>query len=56
MVLRLTNELKIKDSTGDETGLEFKNYFPAFIWVLRDFSLNFKHLTSKSYLEQCLDP
>ncbi len=56
VVLKLTNELKIKDSTGEETGLEFKNYFPAFIWVLRDFSLNFKHLTSKSYLEQCLDP
>lgn len=25
------------------------------VWVLRDFSLNFKHLTSKSYLEQCLE-
>jgi len=56
VVLRLTNELKIKEGQGEETGLEFKNYFPSFIWVLRDFSLNFKHLTSKSYLEQCLEP
>jgi hypothetical protein len=40
IVLRLTNELKIRD-TQEETGIEFKQYFPAFIWVLRDFSLNF---------------
>ncbi len=54
IVLRLTNELKIRD-TQEETGIEFKQYFPAFIWVLRDFSLNFQHLTPRSYLEQCLE-
>eukprot|EP00347_Sterkiella_histriomuscorum_P019169 403342679 len=55
VVLQLTNSLKIRDGNEEETGIEFKSFFPAFIWVLRDFSLNFKHLTSKSYLEQCLE-
>ena len=51
VVLRLTNEVKVKESTAEESGLEFKQYFPSFVWVLRDFSLSFKHLTIKSYLE-----
>lgn len=56
VVLQLTNSLRIRDSTAEETGLEFRSFFPSLVWVLRDFSLNFKHLTSKSYLEQCLEP
>lgn len=46
VVLRLTGEMKIRDAAGnngegEETGLEFNKFFPSFIWVLRDFSLNF---------------
>lgn len=57
VVLRLTNELKIKDNGAgsEETGIEFKQYFPSFVWVLRDFGLDFKTLTPKSYLEQVLE-
>ena len=54
VVVRLTNELKIRD-VGEETGMEFNKFFPSFVWVLRDFSLNFQHLTPKVYLESCLE-
>ena len=48
VVLRLTNELRIRDSGSvEETGIEFKQ----FIWVLRDFGLDFKSLTPKLYLD-----
>ena len=55
VVIRLTNELRVRDGEGEETGLEFKQFFPSFVWVLRDFSLNFKTLTPKVYLEQALE-
>lgn len=52
VVLRLTNELRIRDSGSvEETGIEFKQFFPSFIWVLRDFGLDFKSLTPKLYLD-----
>lgn len=54
VVVRLTDELRIRDGQ-EETGMEFSKFFPNFIWVLRDFSLNFQHLTPKSYLEQVLE-
>ena len=52
VVLRLTDELRIRDNGGlaEETGLEFKQFFPSFVWVLRDFGLDFKHLTPSLYL------
>ena len=53
MVLLLTNEIKFKNH--NETGSDFKSFFPDFSWILRDFSLGFKHLTPESYLEQCLE-
>ena len=53
MVLLLTNEIKFK--SHNETGSDFKSFFPDFSWILRDFSLGFKHLTPESYLEQCLE-
>jgi len=53
MVLLLTNEFRFRQQ--NESGVEFKNFFPDFSWVLRDFSLDFKHLTPESYLEQCLE-
>lgn len=52
VVLRLTNELRIRgDTSQEETGLEFKSFFPSFVWVLRDFSLDFKTLTAETYLQ-----
>ena len=48
--------MKIRDTGGaEETGIEFKDFFPSFVWVLRDFGLDFKHLTPKAYLSQVLE-
>jgi len=33
----------------------FKEFFPKFTWVFRDFELGFKHLDAASYLEQTLE-
>jgi len=55
-VLRLTDELRIRDNGAqEESGLEFKQFFPSFVWVLRDFGLDFKHLTPRAYLDQVLE-
>lgn len=48
-------QTQIKYKTQHETGTDFASLFPDFFWVLRDFSLGFKHLTPESYLEQCLE-
>ena len=53
MVQLLTNTFRFRHQNED--GSEFKSFFPDFSWVLRDFSQDFKHLTSESYLEQCLE-
>jgi len=45
-ITTLVNSLKIRDATT-ETGVEFPQYFPTFLWLLRDFSLDFQHLTPK---------
>lgn len=55
VVLHLTSSLKIRENNEEETGVEFKKFFPSFIWVMRDFSLNFQHLTPDAYLDQILD-
>ena len=49
----MPNKIKIK--SFNEQIHPFKNYFPDFVWVLRDFEMEFKALTSMSYLEQCLE-
>ena len=46
---------QIKFKNLYETATDFAQLFPEFYWVLRDFSLGFKHLTPESYLEQCLE-
>mmetsp|Transcript_28268 Transcript_28268/g.21125 ORF Transcript_28268/g.21125 Transcript_28268/m.21125 type:complete len:98 (+) Transcript_28268:436-729(+) len=47
--------MKIREGPDEESGMEFSKFFPSFVWVLRDFSLNFQHLTPRSYLEQSLE-
>ena len=51
----MTNEIRVRDGDDEETGLEFQRFFPEFMWVLRDFALDFKHLTPQSYIHQCLE-
>lgn len=45
----LTSEIKYRNM--NEHGQEFKRFFPDFLWALRDFQLDFKHLKADSYLE-----
>ncbi|KAI7792074.1 putative interferon-induced guanylate-binding protein 1, partial [Triplophysa rosa] len=55
-VTELTEYIKIKSS--DEDGSEFVKFFPSFIWVVRDFTLehkiNGKYVTEDQYLEFAL--
>ncbi|XP_056604473.1 guanylate-binding protein 1-like isoform X2 [Triplophysa dalaica] len=57
-VTELTEYIKIKSSDEDEDGSEFVKFFPSFIWVVRDFTLeqkiNGKYVTEDQYLEFAL--
>lgn len=55
LVANLTNYIHITN-TKNETGLDFKQHFPMFIWVLRDFYHDLEGNTPKQYLEECLTP
>lgn len=46
---------KLRFKNHQDLGVDYKNYFPDFCWVLRDFEMEFKALTPMSYLEQCLE-
>jgi hypothetical protein len=59
LVTHCTKRIRIRDDesvSADELG----RYFPAFLWVLRDFALELKDakggpITSQAYLEQALE-
>lgn len=48
MVIKLSESI----SVGDDKSLS--QFFPNFLWVLRDFSLDLKGRTSADYLEYAL--
>ena len=54
-----TEESSTEDEDEDEDNVidaqNFQHYFPNFTWVLRDVSMDFKHLTPKSYLMNGLE-
>jgi len=64
LVVELTKHIRTKaDTEGSEpeTGAEFSQFFPHFLWVVRDFSLILEDesgssFTSKTYLERSLTP
>ena len=65
LVVELTKHIKTKsekEAGGEpETGAEFANFFPNFLWVIRDFTLQLvdesgMSFTSKTYLERALTP
>lgn len=39
---------------SSETEDKLGEFFPSFYWILRDFSLDLKGMSSKEYLEKCL--
>ena len=58
-VTELTDHIKVKASTREEDGESFSSFFPAFIWAVRDFTLDLKHegrnITADEYLESALE-
>jgi hypothetical protein len=60
LVINLTKHIQVKSRQGDEPDSEdFSNYFPSFLWILRDFTLQLidedgDHITAKNYLENAL--
>lgn len=61
LIVNLTKNLQIRSSDSDLDVDELANYFPSFLWVIRDFSLQLidssgNSITSKEYLENSLLP
>jgi hypothetical protein len=65
LVVELTKHIKTKSESeagGEpETGAEFANFFPSFLWVIRDFTLQLvdesgASFPPKTYLERALTP
>ena len=60
LVINLTKHIHIKSKQREETDSEeYSQYFPTFLWVVRDFSLKLvdtdgEVLTSRDYLEKAL--
>lgn len=61
LVINLTKHIQIKNSglSQDVDPDEFAKYFPTFMWVVRDFTLQLvdqegEPMTSKDYLEKAL--
>jgi len=59
-VLNLSKTLKLKNSFMEDNKNELAEYFPYFLWLLRDFSLklvdkNGKNISEKEYLEKALE-
>ena len=59
-VLNLSKTIKLKNSFKEDNKNELAEYFPYFLWLLRDFSLrlvdkNGKNITEKQYLESALE-
>jgi len=59
-VLNLSKLIKIKSLSHEDKEEELAEYFPSFLWLLRDFSLKLeniegKEITEKEYLESALE-
>lgn len=59
LVTNLSQRIKVR-AGGSEEGDELDEYFPPFLWVVRDFSLELKDkngnsITEKEYLENSIE-
>ena len=60
LVVNLTKHIQTKaGARGEDDGSDFSSYFPEFLWVVRDFSLQLKDpsgrpITSREYFENAL--
>jgi len=53
-VANLSKRINISKDQKENLKLDYGDFFPELIWVLRDFSLDKGNLTAKEYLEECL--
>ena len=61
LVINLAKEIQIKSSGKDADPEELAQYFPSFLWVVRDFALKLVDqaghpISTKEYLENSLNP
>lgn len=61
LVVNLTKHIHVKSKNEDLDNEEYANYFPSFLWVLRDFTLQLvdhdgEQISSTQYLENSLTP
>ena len=62
LVVNLTKHIHCNKTNGEEdSGSDFAQHFPAFMWVVRDFTLQLKSpsgraIPPKTYLEKALKP
>ena len=62
LVINLTKHIHVKAQGGEDLDPdEYSKYFPAFMWVVRDFTLQLvdedgEPISSKDYLEKSLEP
>jgi hypothetical protein len=63
LVINLTKNIQLKAANGnqaDEDPEQYGQYFPSFMWVVRDFTLQLvdeegEVLSSKDYLDKALE-
>jgi hypothetical protein len=61
LVINLSKNIQIKaNSNGDQDIELLADYFPSFMWVVRDFTLQLvdsegDEITSKEYLDKALE-
>lgn len=61
LVVNLTNVIHTKQhgKGQEDSGMEYKDFFPHFMFVVRDFSLKLEHggarISAKQYLEKALE-
>lgn len=62
LVVNLSKHIQTSSASGskDASGADLHEFFPSFMWVVRDFTLqlqdNGKRISSKQYLENALKP
>lgn len=60
LIVNLSNKIRIKEHEMSTDVNKIPEYFPSFLWVVRDFSLKLidsigNQISSKQYLEKALD-
>ena len=61
LIVNLAKEIQIKSKNSNTDENELAQYFPSFLWVVRDFALrlidlNGNNITPKEYFENALNP